>query len=111
MSRKRYLLVLLSTNPGGSEFNLSSEGAKRTVMDILEFIDMNVPAPMLKSGVLGLNKVRWAILPPPTLFMVQNHLDVFLSSIPDQPTMTGLGRSSETNSLLHQLPLFYLQTV
>ena len=43
--------------------------------------------------------------------MFKNHLDVFLSSIPDQPTVTGLGRSAETNSLLHQLPLFYLQTV
>ena len=37
----------------------------------------------------------------------KNHLDVFLSSIPDQPTMTGLGRAAETNSLLHQLPIFY----
>jgi ribonuclease P/MRP protein subunit RPP40 len=37
----------------------------------------------------------------------KNHLDVFLSSIPDQPTVTGLGRAALTNSLLHQLPLFY----
>ena len=41
----------------------------------------------------------------------KNHLDVFLSSIPDQPTMTGLGRSADTNSLLDQLPQFYVQTV
>ena len=41
----------------------------------------------------------------------KNHLDVFLSSIPDQPTMTGLGRAAESNSLLHQLPLFNSQTV
>ena len=34
----------------------------------------------------------------------KNHLDVFLSSIPDQPTVTGLGRAAESNSLLHQLP-------
>ena len=40
----------------------------------------------------------------------KNHLDVFFSSIPDQPKVTGLGRAAETNSLLHQLPLFYLQT-
>jgi hypothetical protein len=39
--------------------------------------------------------------------MFKNHLDVFLSSIPDQPTLTGLGRAAESNSLLHQLPLFY----
>ena len=40
----------------------------------------------------------------------KNHLDVFLSSIPDQPTMTGLGRAADTNSLLDQLPMFYVQT-
>ena len=40
----------------------------------------------------------------------KNHLDVFISSIPDQPTLTGLGRGAETNSLLHQLPLFYNMT-
>ena len=34
--------------------------------------------------------------------MFKNHLDVFLASIPDQPTMTGLGRAAESNSLLHQ---------
>ena len=39
----------------------------------------------------------------------KNHLDIFLSSIPDQPTMTGLGRAAESNSLLHQLPLFINQ--
>ena len=37
----------------------------------------------------------------------KNHLDVFLSSIPDQPTVTRLGRAALTNSLLHQLPLLY----
>ena len=42
--------------------------------------------------------------------LFKNHLDVFLASIPDQPTMTGLGRGAETNSLLHQLPIFYTQT-
>ena len=43
--------------------------------------------------------------------MFKNHLDVFLASIPDQPTVTGLGRAAESNSLLHQLPLFYSQTI
>ena len=51
--------------PGGSELNRSSEGplqcAKMTVMDILEFRDMNGPAPMPKSGVMRSNMVRWAI--------------------------------------------------
>jgi hypothetical protein len=41
--------------------------------------------------------------------LFKNHLDVFLANIPDEPTMTGLGRAAESNSLLHQLPLFYNQ--
>ena len=41
----------------------------------------------------------------------KNHLDVFLSSVPDQPTMTGLGRAAHTNSLLDQLPVFYNLTI
>jgi hypothetical protein len=41
----------------------------------------------------------------------KNHLDVFLSSIPDQPTVTGLARAADSNSFLHQQPLFYHQTV
>ena len=35
-------------------------------------------------------------------------LDTFLNLIPDQPTSAGLGRSAESNSLLHQIPLFML---
>ena len=42
--------------------------------------------------------------------LFKNHLDIFLSSIPDQPTVTGLSRGAETNSLKHQLPLFYNMT-
>ena len=40
----------------------------------------------------------------------KNNLDVFLENIPDQPTVTGLGRAAEKKNLLHQLPLFYSQT-
>ena len=40
----------------------------------------------------------------------KNHLDVFLASIPDQPTMPGLGRAADSNSLLDQIPMFYNQT-
>ena len=50
-----------------------------TVMDILEFRDMNGPAPMLKSRVMRSNKVRWAILPAHLpLFRVKGiTIDVF----------------------------------
>ena len=35
-------------------------------------------------------------------------LDSFLTNIPDQPTIACRGRAPETNSLLHQIPLFML---
>jgi hypothetical protein len=35
-------------------------------------------------------------------------LDSFLTNIPDQPTIAGMGRAAESNSLLHQIPLFML---
>ena len=38
--------------------------------------------------------------------MFKNHLDIYLSSIPDQPTIGGLTRPAQTNSLLHQIPLY-----
>ena len=38
----------------------------------------------------------------------KKNLDTFLADVPDQPTVAGLGRSAETNSLLHQLPMFML---
>ena len=42
--------------------------------------------------------------------LFKNQLDVFLGSIPEQPTVTGLVRGAETNSLIHKLPLFYSLT-
>ena len=42
--------------------------------------------------------------------LFKNHIDIFLTSIPDQPTVTGLARPAATNSLLDQLPAFYIQT-
>ena len=35
----------------------------------------------------------------------KTNLDNFLSTVPDQPTVPGLGRPAESNSLLHQIPL------
>ena len=36
-------------------------------------------------------------------------LDEFLSQVPDQPTVAGLGRAAESNCLMHQVPLFLLK--
>jgi hypothetical protein len=35
----------------------------------------------------------------------KTHLDIFLSEVPDQPTVPGLARAAATNSLLDQIPL------
>ena len=37
--------------------------------------------------------------------LFKNHLDLFLSRIPDQPSVAGLTRAAQTNSLLDQVPL------
>ena len=37
--------------------------------------------------------------------MWKNNLDHFLSIVPDQPTMHGMGRAALTNSLLNQIPM------
>ena len=40
----------------------------------------------------------------------KSNLDAFLSQVPDQPTLAGQARAAETNSLLHQIPLYNLTT-
>ena len=42
--------------------------------------------------------------------MFKNHLDIYISNIPDQPTTSGLVRGAQTNSLLHQVPLYECST-
>ena len=42
------------------------------------------------------------------VLMFKNHLDLYLQEIPDQPTMAGLVRGAQTNSLLHQIPVYEL---
>ena len=37
--------------------------------------------------------------------LFKNYLDIFLSSVPDQPTTPGLTRAAVSNSLLDQVPL------
>ena len=39
------------------------------------------------------------------ILMFKNNLDHYLSSVPDQPTISGLSRAAKTNSLLHQIPM------
>ena len=39
------------------------------------------------------------------ILMFKNHLDIFLSDIPDEPTVQGLTRAAISHSLLAQIPL------
>ena len=39
--------------------------------------------------------------------LFKNHLDIFLSSVPDQPITSGLVRAAAFNSLLDQAPLCF----
>ena len=38
--------------------------------------------------------------------MFRKHLDIYLANIPDQPTVAGLVRGAQSNSLLHQIPIY-----
>ena len=40
------------------------------------------------------------------VLMFKNHLDIYLQNIPDQPTVAGLTRAAQSNSLIHQVPLY-----
>ena len=76
------------------------------------------PAPVRKAreSSLGVKGARIFNLLPAELRNIDSHsvdifkakLDIFLNNIPDQPTIAGLGRSAESNSLLHQIPQFML---
>ena len=57
---------------------------------------------LLPSSLRGMNSEH--------VDFFKNHVDIFLSSIPDQSTHAGLGWAAETNTLLHQIPLFYAMT-
>ena len=67
---------------------------------------------------LGVHGARLFNLLPATLRnensgdfpLFKNHLDIFLSIVPDQPTTPGLIRAANTNSLVDQIPLLELET-
>ena len=42
------------------------------------------------------------------VFVFKQHLDKFLSTVPDQPTISGLSRAAKSNSLVHQLMSYHV---
>ena len=122
--RERYQLIFIwKISQGmvtGYDLNFTSGGYRRGRMVIPKPVNWKSPAPVRKAkqnslgvrGALIFNLLPESIRTMNTQHIdtFKNHLDVFLSSIPDQPTVAGQGRAAESNSLLHQLPLFYQQT-
>jgi hypothetical protein len=119
--RERYQVIFLwKISQGmvsGYDVQFTSLGTRRGRSIVPNPIVQSAPAMVRKAREqsLGVRGSQLFNLLPETLRSMntehvdtfKNHLDVFLSSIPDQPTVTGLGRAALTNSLLHQLPLFY----
>ena len=103
----------------GYDVNFTSGSIGRGRMAIPKQVDRKSPAAVKKArgnsfcvkGALLFNLLPDSLRTMNTdhVDIFKNHLDVFLTSIPDQPTVAGLGRAAKTNSLLHQLPMFYNQ--
>ena len=121
--RERYQMIFIwKISQGmvsGYDVNFTSGGIRRGRMAIPKQVDRKSPSSVKKAreNSLGVKGALLFNLLPDNLRtmntdhvdMFKNHLDIFLTSIPDQPTVAGLGRAAETNSLLHQLPMFYSQ--
>ena len=105
----------------GYDVEFTSEGLRKCRKIVLKSLVRKSPAAVRKAreNTLGVRGAQNFNLLPDTIRTMntehvdffKNHLDIFLSSIPDQPTMTGLGRAAESNSLLHQLPLYYAENI
>ena len=90
--------------------------SRRGRMAVPNVIPSAAPANVRKARErsLGVHGARLFNLLPPNLrnenlgdfALFKNNLDIFLSSIPDQPTTPGLVRAAASNSLLDQVPLY-----
>ena len=123
--RERYQIIFLwKISQGmvlGYDAQFTSDWGRRGRTIIPKTVVRAAPAVIRKAreGSLGVRGAQIFNLLPENLrsintghvYLFKNHLDIFLESIPDQPTMTGLGRAADSNSLLHQLPLYYRQTI
>ena len=120
--RERYMVLFIWKISQGmvQGYNLeftSTRGRRgRTVLP--HNIVASSPAPVKKAreSSLGVKGARiFNLLPTEvrnidsqSVDIFKKQLDLFLTDIPDQPTTAGLGRSAESNSLLHQIPQFTL---
>ena len=103
----------------GYDVEFTSGGTRRGRLGVPKIVPKNCPAVVRRArenslAVKGVNIIN---LLPESIRTIRsqhvdyfkNHLDIYLSSIPDQPTISGLGRAAQSNSLLHQIPMFNQQ--
>ena len=116
--RERYMILFLwKISQGmvhGYDVQFTSAKGRRGRTALPHNIVSSSPAPVRKAreSSLGVKGVKIFNLLPAELRNTDHNnvdifkkkLDIFLSNIPDQPTIAGVGRSAESNSLLHQIP-------
>ena len=122
--RERYMIIFLwKISQGlvhGYEVDFTSVAGRRGRTALPHAVVMNSPAQVKKAreNSLGVKGAKIFNLLPLELrnFNSKNtdvfkkKLDAFLAEVSDQPTVAGLGRSAETNSLMHQIPHLMLNT-
>ena len=120
--RERYMVIFLWKISQGLVSGYSIPFTSRTSRTGRKVEPAQVPqsAPTsvknARAGTLAVKGAQLFNLLPESLrnsehgdiLMFKNHLDIFLENIPDEPTIPGLVRAAETNSLLHQIPLYNL---
>ena len=120
--RDRYMVLFIwKLSQGlvhGYNIQFTSSKGRRGRIALPHLVVSSSPAAVrnARESSLGVKGVKiFNLLPPDIRNIDSNNIDIFkqsldkfLTDIPDQPTIAGLGRSAETNCLLHQIPLFML---
>ena len=121
--RERYQVIFLwkicQGLVSGYNVEFTFEGTRRGTLGVPKNVPKNCPAAVRRAreNSLAVKGVKIFNLLPESIRTIRsqhvdyfkNHLDIYLSSIPDQPTISGLGRAAQSNSLLHQIPMFNQQ--
>ena len=116
--RERYLAIFIwKISEGlvkGYSVSFSQSGRRGRVADVKPNVS-SAPASVQRAreASLGVKGCRIFNILPDSIRNTRGGsvdafkfaLDKFLATVPDQPTIPGLTRAAETNSLLHQVPM------
>ena len=92
--------------------NFTSGGTHRGRMIIPNPVEKASPSVVKKAKKIsgGRGAQIFNLLPETVRTLNTDHVDLFKNHLDvNDPTMTGLGRADDSNSLLYQLPLYYNQ--